>query len=86
MAANTKYTKVKNGIKMSLYEGYPELYMQFSKDPDFVPVPDWSRNIEYMKEQSRGYEYQEDLFVPGYFELPIKKGGIRFLFSFNRRL
>lgn len=74
MVANGKFTKVKNGIKMRLYENYPELFMQFSKDPDFVPVPDWSRNIEYMKERSRGYEYQEDLFVPGYFELPIKKG------------
>jgi len=74
MVANGKYTKVKNGIKMCLYEGYPDLFMQFSKDPDFVPVPDWSRNIEYMKEQARGYDYQEDLYVPGYFELPIKKG------------
>jgi predicted glycogen debranching enzyme len=74
MVANSKYTKVKNGISMRLYEGYPELYMQFSKDPDFVPVPDWSRNIEYLKERSRGYEYQEDLLVPGYFELSIKKG------------
>jgi len=74
MVANTKYTKVKNGIKMKMYEGYPELFMQFSKDPDFVPVPDWSRNVEYMKERSRGYDYQEDLYVPGYFELPIKKG------------
>jgi len=74
MVANTKYATVKNGIKMKLYEGYPELFMQFSKDPDFVPVPDWSRNVEYMKERSRGYDYQEDLYVPGYFELPIKKG------------
>jgi predicted glycogen debranching enzyme len=74
MVANGKFTKIKNGIKMCLYEGYPELHMQFSKDVDFVPVPDWSRNIEYMKEQKRGYDYQEDLYVPGYFELPIKKG------------
>jgi len=74
MVANGKYSKIKNGIKMCLYEGYPELHMQFSKDVDFVPIPDWSRNIEYMKEQARGYEYQEDLYVPGYFELPIKKG------------
>jgi predicted glycogen debranching enzyme len=74
MVANGKYSKIRNGIKMCLYEGYPDLHMQFSKDVDFVPVPDWSRNIEYMKEQSRGYEYQEDLYGPGYFELPIKKG------------
>jgi len=74
MFANSKYLPVKNGIKVKLYEGYPELHLQFSKKPDFVPVPDWYRNIEYMKEQARGYEYQEDLLVPGYFELPIKKG------------
>ena len=74
MVANGKYTNIKNGIKMCLYEGYPDLHMQFSKEVDFIPVPDWYRNIEYMKEQSRGYEYQEDLYVPGYFEIPIKKG------------
>ncbi|MCX6228674.1 MAG: glycogen debranching enzyme N-terminal domain-containing protein [Bacteroidia bacterium] len=74
MVANSKYAKVKNGIMMKLYDGFPNLYMQFSKEPDFVPVPDWSLNIEYIKERSRGYEYQEDLLVPGYFELDIKKG------------
>jgi predicted glycogen debranching enzyme len=74
MVANSKYTTVKNGIKIKLYEGYPELHMQFSKAVDFVAVPDWYRNIEYMKEQARGYDYQEDLLVPGYFELSINKG------------
>jgi len=76
MLANSKYTPIKNGITIKLYDGYPELHMQFSKAVDFVAVPDWYRNIEYMKEQARGYEYQEDLFVPGYFELPIKKGEV----------
>jgi predicted glycogen debranching enzyme len=78
MEANSKFVQVKNGIKMKLYEGYPELYMQFSKAADFVPVPDWYRSIEYMKEQERGYDYQEDLLVPGYFELPISKGEVVF--------
>ncbi|MBQ0119097.1 MAG: glycogen debranching enzyme N-terminal domain-containing protein, partial [Bacteroidales bacterium] len=36
--------------------------------------PQWYKNIEYQKEQERGYEYKEDLMVPGYFEVPIKKG------------
>ncbi len=26
------------------------------------------------EEQERGYPYQEDLYVPGYFEVAIKKG------------
>ena len=72
--ANTKYKEVPNGIKMKLYEGYPFLHMQFSKPAEFIAVPDWYNNIEYLKEKNRGYEYREDLFVPGYFELPIKKG------------
>ena len=29
---------------------------------------------KYLKELNRGYEYLEDLFVPGYFEISIKKG------------
>ena len=72
--ANTKYKEVENGIKMRLYDGYPYLNMQFSKEPDFVPVPDWYYNIDYYEERQRGYESNEDLFVPGYFELAIKKG------------
>ena len=72
--ANTRYTEVENGIMSRLYEGYPGLYMQNSKSVEFVPVPDWYFNIEYMEEQRRGYDYKEDLYVPGYFEMPIKKG------------
>ena len=40
----------------------------------FVYEPYWYNGIEYPKEQERGYPYQEDLYVPGYFEVPIKKG------------
>jgi len=69
----TKYITVPNGIKMRLYEGYPELHMQFSRDAEFIPVPGWYNNIEYFKERERGYDSLEDLFVPGYFEIPIKK-------------
>lgn len=40
----------------------------------FVYEPYWYNGIEYPKEQERGYPYKEDLYVPGYFEIPIKKG------------
>jgi len=72
--ADTNYTDVKDGIKMCLYEKYPCLHMQFSKKPSYIHQPDWYKGIEYFKEQERGYEYKEDLLVPGYFEMPIKKG------------
>jgi predicted glycogen debranching enzyme len=74
MFANTKYKKVEKGIKTKLYEGFPDLYMQTSNDSDFIAVPDWYFDIEYLKELQRGYEYLEDLFVPGYFEFSLKKG------------
>ncbi|MDR2040597.1 MAG: amylo-alpha-1,6-glucosidase [Bacteroidales bacterium] len=72
--ANTHVEKIKNGVSIQMYPELPALYMQFSKAAEFVPVPDWYYGIEYPKEQERGYEYREDLFVPGYFEIDIKKG------------
>ena len=72
--ASREYTEVENGIKTCMYAGYPDLYMQFSKDNNFVFQPDWYRGVEYPKEQERGYASNEDLYVPGYFEMDIKKG------------
>ncbi len=72
--ANTSYQETKQGISMCLYEGYPGLYMQFSKTNHYSHNPVWYKNIEYYKEQERGYEFKEDLLVPGYFEMPVKKG------------
>lgn len=74
MYVNSRADLIENGIKIRLYAGYPALHMQFSKKVEFVPAPDWYYNIEYSEEQARGYDYSEDLFVPGYFELGIKKG------------
>lgn len=72
--ASREYQEVENGIKTCMYPGYPDLYMQFNKKCEFHFVPDWYRGIEYTKEQERGYDFNEDLYVPGYFEVDIKKG------------
>ena len=72
--ASRHYDEVENGIKTCMYPGYPELYMQFSKEVAFHFEPDWYRGLEYPKEQERGYDFNEDLYVPGYFEMSIKKG------------
>ncbi len=74
MTASREYKEIDHGIKTCMYAGYPDLYMQFSKKNEFVFMPDWYRGIEYPKEQERGYASNEDLYVPGYFEMPIKKG------------
>lgn len=72
--ANTGYTPLENGIKMCMYDGYPDLYMQTSVKNEFHYQPDWYRGLDYPKERERGYDSSEDLLVPGYFEMPIKKG------------
>ena len=74
MVASREYTEIDGGIKTCMYAGYPDLYMQFSKKNQFIFQPDWYRGIEYPKEQERGYASNEDLYVPGYFEMPIRKG------------
>ena len=72
--ASRDYQLVDNGIKTCMYPGYPELFMQLNKKNEFHFQPDWYRGIEYPKEQERGYDFNEDLYVPGYFEINIKKG------------
>jgi len=72
--ANKKYEDIPNGIKLRLYSGYADLHLQASKEAEYVSSPDWYYNFEYPKEQERGYPFQEDLFVPGFFEFQIKKG------------
>lgn len=74
------YDEIANGISTCLYPGFPNLYMQFSKKNDFVFEPHWYKGIEYIKEQERGYDYEEDLYTPGYFEIPVKQGE-EFIFS-----
>jgi len=71
---NKDYNEVSNGVQVCLYEGYPCLFMQFSRKTEYCHCPDWYRGIEYEKEQERGYAYKEDLYAPGFFELSLKKG------------
>lgn len=73
-AADSSFENCENGISMCMYHNYPRLYMQFTRKNSYEHHPDWYKNIEYYKEQERGFEYREDLLVPGYFEMPIKKG------------
>ncbi|MBE3084668.1 MAG: glycogen debranching enzyme N-terminal domain-containing protein, partial [Bacteroidetes bacterium] len=76
MAANTKVDFIENGIKSKLYEGFPSLNMQFSANVEFIHNPDWYLGVEYPEEQKRGYDYSEDLFTPGFFEVEAKEGDI----------
>jgi predicted glycogen debranching enzyme len=69
-----KYDAIPNGIKVRMYLGYPHLHLQFSKENEYVHVPDWYFDFDYMREKARGYDSLEDLYTPGYFEMPVKVG------------
>ena len=72
--ANADMTPEENGGSVQMYPEFPRLYMQFSKKAEYTHNPQWYKGIEYQKEQERGFEYKEDNLVPGWFELPVKKG------------
>ncbi|MEN6618966.1 MAG: amylo-alpha-1,6-glucosidase [Rikenellaceae bacterium] len=72
--ANVKYQEIDKGKSFRMYEGFPDLNLQLSVKNEFISNPDWYFNIEYNEESRRAYESKEDLFVPGYFELPVRKG------------
>jgi len=74
LAANTKVDFIENGIRSKMYEGFPFLNMQFSTKAEFIHVPDWYLGVEYPEEQKREYDFSEDLFTPGFFEIKAKEG------------
>jgi predicted glycogen debranching enzyme len=76
MDANTRVDPINQGIRIKMYEGFPWLNMQLSCKSEFVPFPDWYRGVEYIEEQKRGYDFSEDLFVPGFFEVTASKGDV----------
>ena len=73
--ANTEYEEVEGGVSFKLYEGYPILSLQTNK-PDAVynSAPCWYKDITYTDEKRRGFDYKEDLFVPGNFEVDLAPG------------
>lgn len=71
---NKNYGEITYGISSRLYDGFPTLNMQINKKNEFIPVPDWYYNVEYVQELNRGYEGNEDLYTPGYFEMKMERG------------
>jgi predicted glycogen debranching enzyme len=65
---------IPKGIKVKMYQNFSNLFLQFSKKNEFVPAPDWHYNNEYNQERERGYDYSEDTYSPGYFNVLLKKG------------
>ncbi|MCF0166714.1 MAG: glycogen debranching enzyme N-terminal domain-containing protein [Bacteroidales bacterium] len=72
--ASRSFASIPSGAAFRMYEGFPDLNIQCSKPCRYNHQPDWFYGVTYQEERRRGFEYSEDLYCPGYFELPIKKG------------
>ena len=53
---------------------YPTCIVNSSRQAGFHPGPYWNRQVEYIKERSRGYPYHEDLLCPGVLETTMTPG------------
>lgn len=71
---NSNFVPLSNGNAFKPYPDYDFLNIQLSKKNKYTHAPDWYYNFEYDEEKARGYEYQEDLYVPGYFEVQLTEG------------
>lgn len=73
--ARTEGWEIPNGMAFNLYDGFPDLNMQFNtKDVSFETAPCWYKGITYSDEYRRGFACKEDLYVPGHFETEMKPG------------
>lgn len=64
----------KNGFSIQPYPDLPALFIQSSVKCSFTASPMWYRHFEYLVEARRGYDWREDLFLPGMLEVPVKAG------------
>lgn len=62
--ARTDGWEIPNGMSFNLYDGFPDLNMQFNtKDVSFVTTPCWYKGVTYSDEYRRGFACKEDLYV-----------------------
>ncbi|MBU0574728.1 MAG: amylo-alpha-1,6-glucosidase, partial [Proteobacteria bacterium] len=59
------------------------LFFRTSAASRFIPSPLWYNRFEYVEERERGFDWQEDLFLPGVVEVEIAAGGSLILMVSN---
>ncbi|MCQ2974819.1 MAG: amylo-alpha-1,6-glucosidase [Bacteroidales bacterium] len=67
----TSNKEITHGISYSPNSNESPIYLQMSLNCEFVTAPDWNYNIEYSEDRMSGLPYQEDLFMPGFFEVDL---------------
>ena len=65
--------KIENGFRIEPYAGMPSLVIQTSRASGFTPSPCWYNRFQYTEERERGFDWEEDLFLPGIIEVPVER-------------
>ena len=72
------------GHKIEPLPHKPALHMGTNRVIGFYPGPFWVKQLEYSREQARGFDYQEDLFCPGLYETALEPDqNLFFIFGFT---
>jgi predicted glycogen debranching enzyme len=69
----TRTERIENGFRIEPYEGMPALTVQTSRVSRFTPSPTWYNRFQYTEERERGFDWEEDLFLPGSLEIPVER-------------
>ncbi len=64
--------EIENGFRIEPYAGMPPLYIRTSRQSRFTPSPVWYNRFQYTEERERGFDWEEDLFLPGILEVPVE--------------
>lgn len=64
-------------VELRPVERLPPIY--FAHEGVFMGGPDWWRRFEYLADRGEHAEFQEDMWTPGVFELPLEPGRTSYL-------
>ncbi len=64
-------------VELRPVERLPAVY--FQHDGVFMGGPDWWRRFEYLADRGEHAQFQEDMWTPGVFELPLEPGKTSYL-------
>jgi predicted glycogen debranching enzyme len=65
---------IENGFEMRPYDGMPAISIRTNAMSEYCHAPVWYNNFEYQKEYERGFDWREDIFCPGIFEINVTEG------------
>mgnify|MGYP001823055790 CR=1 FL=1 len=75
LAVDPRVERIARGVSVRPYGALPPLQLTVGGvEPAFEVDPVWYRHLEYQRDLARGYDGHEDLFSPGWFDLPLPSG------------